>query len=135
MKDVQLGQVSERSLSTVGDASKWEETVIQFRDCNLGTDSDDAVKAVHLTVASGPAAAGNNKLWKNHGDAGNVGVEVQIGGSTVTPAGIADDDENFKMSIENTSDPLYRVRGRMVATGKATAGDVKSVVTFVAKYK
>lgn len=135
--NVDLGSVSSKRL-TAGNTGPWGTAHITFSDCNLGlADGETGATAIALSVGAGQATTSNADLWANtYGlDSQNVGVEIQIGGRQITPAGLGGDDVILTSLGAGTSSTQFDVRGRMVATGDATEGSVGTLINFVAEYR
>lgn len=132
VEDVNLGSVTVRNLTKAKDSGLWGSTTIKYHGCELGTGSEGAISGMTLTVAVGTADAKDANLWPNAGgSAENVGVEVTIDGRPVIPAdGLVTIEKKFGTAKTMS----YNVRGRMVATGAAKAGDVKVNLPFVADF-
>ncbi|MHC5226080.1 fimbrial protein [Ignatzschineria sp. LJL83] len=137
--NVDLGSVSTKRLAAAGNTGPWGTAHITFSDCNLGLEADDptAAKSIELSIGAGQAATNGPNLWANtYGlDSQNVGVEVQIGGQAVTPAGLGGDNVIVTSLGNGTNSTQFDVRGRMVATGEATEGSVGTLLNFVAVYR
>ena len=132
VKPIHLGSLSTRSLATNGAKGPWGSSRIEFTDCNLDSDYTDLYSSsVYLTIQPGTAAPNNANVWSNKlGNAKNVGIELMVDGKLVGPKGVKD-----LKTVITGSTAYYAVRARMVATGKATEGEVATIINFVADYK
>lgn len=130
VEDVNLGSVTVRNLTKADDAGLWGATTIKYYGCELGTGSEGAITSMTLSVAADTGDAQNARLWPNAGSAVNVGVEVTIDGKAVVPG----DGLVVAKTFGTAKAMNFNVRGRMVATGQAEAGDVKVNLPFVADF-
>lgn len=128
--DVKLGSVTVKKFADANAHGSWGTTTIKFEGCDLG-EGDDKVQSMTLTVVGDTAHSGNADLWPNAGLANNVGVEVEIDGKKLIPADGLVVEKQFGA---NATTMNFSVRGRMVSTGSATAGDVKLNLPFVADF-
>lgn len=125
-----------KSIREFEDAEKtgWETSNIEFSKCQLdGTQPGGnglEVDSIDVTVHSGTAADTAGLYWANSGTAANVGVELEIDGKSIKPAGSVLQD--LPLASENKN---VGIRARLVKTGTVTAGDVNTSVSITADYK
>lgn len=133
VEDVDLGSISIRTL-TAGNKGGWGTSEIIFTDCNLDADGEMKEK-ITLSVLPGMQAGTSGKYWANEGDAGGVGVEVEIAGRSIKPAGISG-EEAISLNILGET-VKTTVRGRTVNSGEGNVseGTVSARINFVAEYK
>lgn len=133
IEDVDLGSISVKTL-TAGQKGGWGTSEIIFTDCNLDVEGEAKTK-ITLSVLAGGAADSAGDYWVNDGDAQGVGVEVQIAGKNIKPAGISGAEA---ISLDILGDTVRTtVRGRTVKAGadSVAQGTVSARMNFVAEYK
>lgn len=133
IEDVDLGSISVKTLMG-GQKGGWGTSEIIFTDCNLDIDGEAKTK-IDLSVLAGGAADVAGNYWVNDGNATGVGVEIEIAGKNIKPAGISGTEA---ISLDILGDTVRTtVRGRTVnaGTGDVTEGTVSARMNFVAEYK
>ncbi|UNM97455.1 hypothetical protein MMG00_06320 [Ignatzschineria rhizosphaerae] len=132
---VNLNSLTTRALKDDGDAGPWGTAYIDFYGCELEGKAEGGgdLKSVKIEVTPGAPDDTNDALWKNLGTAKNVGVEVEMANTKITPAG------NIGTGITadlTEAGAKVEVRGRTVKVGAdaSTAGSVNTRVNFVASF-
>ena len=132
---IDLGSMSEATL-TKREFGAWGTGELEFVDCNLDLEEDGTpLEAVVLSITPGSASSPTDTLWSNNGSAKGVGIEVEIAGQLVKPAGV-EAEKGIEAKINPTNGTAtYKVRGRMAKDGDVKAGSVETTISFVASYK
>ncbi|UNM96297.1 type 1 fimbrial protein [Ignatzschineria rhizosphaerae] len=132
VEDVDLGSIAVNTLKN-GKTGGWGSSEIIFTDCNLDAEEGAAKDKIVLSVLPGTAADSGNKYWFNEGDASNVGVEIQISNTAITPDGKS---EIPQLAISGNT-VKTTVRGRTVKSGSGdpSVGSVSARINFVADYR
>lgn len=133
IEDVDLGSISVKTL-TAGTKGGWGTTEIIFSDCNLEA-GDEVKDKIHLSILPGAQAGTAANLWANDGDATGVGVEIEVAGKAVTPAGLSGSNEIVLNILGDTVKTTVRGRTVKSGDGAVTQGTVSARMNFVAEYK
>lgn len=139
VKDVELGFVSKKTLAEAGKEGPAGQTTIEFLNCNYGLDAENEddkklmVDTVTVTIQEGAKDPVNENLWKNSGNAQNVGIEITHAGTVIKATEV--NEPLVANGIKGNPNPTFTIGGKMVATGAATEGDVHTTLNFIATYK
>lgn len=129
---VHLGSYTVASLTGENAAGEWGFQDIEFNNCELEAGTGNVtLPNVSIRIGSGAGDTSKTAVWKNLGTAKNVGIEIEVGGKAILPAGGTVDTKLG--GINNT----VQVAGRMVKTvaDDATPGKVATNITFHADFK
>lgn len=128
-KEVQLGSVPAASLQTAGDQGPNVDFTLELTDCILDPTGESESDYSKVTVKFTGQMDKAGTLWANTGTATNVGVLFQDANGTNLKI-----NDTVGQSL-NAGTNVINLSARMQALGAATAGSVKSTVTYVLDYQ
>ncbi|HIW05717.1 MAG TPA: fimbrial protein [Candidatus Ignatzschineria merdigallinarum] len=116
-------------------SGKWGTGNIHFYGCDLDPASSGANTITSVSVEVSPGSASeDSKVWKNLGTAKNVGVEIEMQGQPILPAGNVGTGIVAQLTDAGAK---IEVAGRTTKVNgtDATPGTVNAKVNFVATFK
>lgn len=127
-KEVDLGSVPASSLKTAGAQGPQTDFSLELSDCVLEVGGEENPYS-KVSIAFNGVMDGAGKLWENIGTSQNVGILFQDeNGKNLTNQ--APLEQQLKSGIN-----VINLSARMQALGQASAGTVKSTVSYVLTYQ
>lgn len=133
---INLNNINIGELKEVGVPTTWssDNTTITFSECYLGINDGKSTAFIELELEGNPAAK-NDVYWDSTTNE-NVGIELEIAGTTVPGSGtVTPIRSNEITSNDATTKFVTKARVARIAEGEIIPGPISTTVNFTASYK